>query len=216
MSGSLTLRLLRLEDLDEVTAIYLEYFPHLVQQWYSRAESGKWLYRDLLHALWLANAESFFVAEADGRIAGYLLLTQPNASVPRAAVRSGFWKHIAAHGLSGKYGVPWRAFRRAASAIRGRPRTPIDGPFAGDPHIEVIVVRRELAGRGIGVALLEQAREFCRSRYGRLWLHVERTNSGAIRFYEKTGFRQVASDDFHHVMQSDLIQRNPRELPTQT
>ena len=47
-----------------------------------------------------------------------------------------------------------------------------------------LFVRREARGRGIGRALMDEAK----GRRERLRLHVYRKNAGALRFYRREGF----------------------------
>ena len=202
------IRPLRETELDEVTAIYVETFPHLVCQWYASPEKGTVLYRDMMYAFLLANPNSFFVAESGAQIAGYLLLRLPHASVAGSVLASGFWKRIVAHAMSGKYGFPWRALRRVMQTVGGLQVSAREKPVAHLPHVEVIVVRSQCTGKGIGRALLERARAFCVGKYDGIWLHVEQVNEGAIRFYERIGFKNVAANDFQRVMKWE-IDRTP-------
>lgn len=55
-----------------------------------------------------------------------------------------------------------------------------------------IAVRPELRGRGLGARLLEQVVAVSRRRgVAKLYLEVRDSNDGAIRLYERFGFREV-------------------------
>ena len=54
-----------------------------------------------------------------------------------------------------------------------------------EEHIEGIFVRTQAQGQGIGRNLLD----FVKSRKERLSLNVYQKNSGAVRFYQREGFR---------------------------
>ena len=54
-----------------------------------------------------------------------------------------------------------------------------------EEHIEGIFVRTQAQGQGIGRNLLD----FVKNRKERLSLNVYQKNSGAVRFYEREGFR---------------------------
>jgi ribosomal protein S18 acetylase RimI-like enzyme len=56
---------------------------------------------------------------------------------------------------------------------------------------------REWQSRGVGMLLLQHAVAIARKRGGTsLWLTVNKENTGAVRFYERNGFRQIGFTDF--------------------
>lgn len=57
---------------------------------------------------------------------------------------------------------------------------------AGDIQINNIAIRPDLRRQGLGTTLLMHA---ARGRGGKVFLEVDETNTAAIRFYEKNGFR---------------------------
>jgi len=61
--------------------------------------------------------------------------------------------------------------------------------------IDKIYVHPNLQGSGIGSRVLS----YLIDQYGdkRIWLRVNRGNSGAVRLYEKHGFKTIAHKDFH-------------------
>jgi GNAT superfamily N-acetyltransferase len=62
-----------------------------------------------------------------------------------------------------------------------------------------ILVLPELRGRGVGSAVLRDVIAAAADRPVRL--NVSRFNSGAMRLYERMGFRRVGGDEAQHVME---------------
>lgn len=72
-------------------------------------------------------------------------------------------------------------------------------------YIDDFCVEERCRGNGIGTALLRIAEEHCFSQPRHRWLdtvgfdtivlHAERSNKGAIRLYEKSGFVEFCSDE---------------------
>jgi len=64
-------------------------------------------------------------------------------------------------------------------------------PEDGEMIVDMLAVRREFRGRGIGRGLLEWVSGFAKDRgYNRLRLHVTDRNHRAKSFYEDVGFRE--------------------------
>jgi len=61
--------------------------------------------------------------------------------------------------------------------------------------IDKIYVHPKLQGTGIGSRILSYLLEEYRDK--RIWLRVNRGNSGAVKLYEKQGFRVIERKDFH-------------------
>jgi ribosomal protein S18 acetylase RimI-like enzyme len=67
-----------------------------------------------------------------------------------------------------------------------------EGPAA---YLYAFRVKPEYQNQGIGMQLLQEAEELCRSRgLRRLLISVSRSNPGARRLYERFGFVYVAED----------------------
>lgn len=88
----------------------------------------------------------------------------------------------------------WQLIRNLkAGALRA---ALLGGAFEHDPEdgemiVDMLAVRREFRGRGIGRRLLEWVACFAKGRgYARLRLHVTDSNHRAKRFYERAGFRE--------------------------
>ena len=61
-------------------------------------------------------------------------------------------------------------------------------------HVEEIVVARECRRAGVGTALMEAARRWaCDRGLGRIQLGVWASNSSAVRFYKKRGFKTITA-----------------------
>lgn len=192
-------------ELNQAAQLYVDAFPQMVRQWYTDPQKGFWLYRDWLKLVWKSGAESFFAARTTQGLAGYLLLVEPGVNLRSALIGTGMWREIGARALSGQYGLPLRALGRAIKVLVGWPLSPLEAGMADSPLVEILVVRPEYAGKGIGSLLLSRAREFSSAQYARIWLHVRRDNPGAMAFYQRHGFRVIGSDRKRHLMQIDLV-----------
>lgn len=76
---------------------------------------------------------------------------------------------------------------------------------SSQPHelrIVEIMVAPELRGRGIGAAAIRQIQRIAREAGKPLRLNVYAANQGAIRLYERLGFRIVEGNEVQHVMES--------------
>lgn len=66
------------------------------------------------------------------------------------------------------------------------------------PHLVAMFVRPQARRRGVGDLLLRTVVEAARSRgHERLHLHVETSNGGAMRIYERAGFRPEGPAEPH-------------------
>lgn len=75
--------------------------------------------------------------------------------------------------------VAWRAFKGGIMA-----------------YIETLEVIPSQRGKGIGAELLRRVEDSARTAGAlSLWLHVDQTNLGAIRLYERHGFRSHGSEE---------------------
>jgi ribosomal protein S18 acetylase RimI-like enzyme len=61
-------------------------------------------------------------------------------------------------------------------------------------YVHTISVASEHRGRGFGSEMIERAA----AEHGPLYLHVNRENEAAIRFYERNGFKQLAEGSMMH------------------
>ncbi|MFW6312723.1 MAG: GNAT family N-acetyltransferase [Spirochaetota bacterium] len=61
-------------------------------------------------------------------------------------------------------------------------------------YVHTISVGADFRGRGFGSQMIERVA----SEHGALYLHVNRDNEGAIRFYERNGFQRLAEGSMVH------------------
>jgi diamine N-acetyltransferase len=111
---------------------------------------------------------------------------------------------------------PWAAYGYAASTLSAflaghepgsrRLALSVDGAVAGaavvrpgwlrGPYLQFLAVVPEAQGRGIGGALLAwMEREARAAKERNLWVAASEINTGAIRLYERHGFKQIAALD---------------------
>jgi ribosomal protein S18 acetylase RimI-like enzyme len=107
----------------------------------------------------------------------YMLARFQNGPAVREQIAAGYRYYLVAHrGRSVGYFalVPW--------------------PEASSAQLSKIYVSKEQRGRGLGRAIVAFAvRDCLRMGIGKLWLTVNRHNTGSISFYERLGFVKVES-----------------------
>lgn len=75
-------------------------------------------------------------------------------------------------------------------------------------EIERIYVRREYQGQGIGKYFIKKALDIAKKQHKkRIWLGVWERNIGAIKFYQRMGFREYGTHTFHFggEKQTDIV-----------
>ncbi len=76
--------------------------------------------------------------------------------------------------------------------LGGLPWAKVDAEDAGRVNLFQVWVAPEWRGRGVAAALLDEALAWARSRGTRVvHLGVNNANAGAIRLYQRAGFRQI-------------------------
>ena len=188
------------KEVDAAVRIYLHSFPHRVHKWFHKEGHAIQFYRDMMELMRLAYGKTFFTARCNGQLIGYLILTMPNRSLFPALLREGFLLRVVAHALLGRYGFSFSVLSRILQAFFALQNSSLESEPSDCPHVCVVAVDKRFTGRGIGSALIEQARIACLEAFGRIWLYVEIENVGAIRLYERIGFRIVKSDPSQHLM----------------
>ena len=68
-----------------------------------------------------------------------------------------------------------------------------------------IMILPEMRGRGIGTATLREILSIARGQGKPVLLNVNLTNHGAIRLYERLGFRRIRSDEVQLLMEASLV-----------
>ncbi|MGH9816145.1 MAG: GNAT family N-acetyltransferase [Candidatus Acidiferrales bacterium] len=189
-------------DLDEAARIFVEQFPERADRWFAKRSHALCFYRDLMELLWRMHGSTFYVARQAGALRGYLVLTVPGRSLVRGMTSGTFFVRAAAHGISGRYG--FRALPKVVKELAGLGKSSQAEEVLAAPCVYVVAVASHSTGKGIGSRLLEDALRFCRGRFSAVWLNVEKENCGAIRIYERLGFRSIASDDTQFTMLCQL------------
>jgi ribosomal protein S18 acetylase RimI-like enzyme len=195
--------LAKISDLETAARIFVQSFPRRVNKWFSKERQARQFYHDLLELMLMAHPRTFFVARQNDAVVGFLILTLPGTSLGRALLRNRFVLHLAARYAGGRYGLSLSLFTTALRSVVAAPFSRKAGAHK-DPHVYVVAVDKDHTGKGIGSALIEQAKVASRNKFPRLMLYVDVDNVGATRLYERTGFRIVKSDSFQHEMVCDF------------
>lgn len=201
---AITYSVIEKADVDSAARIYVQAFPHRTRKWFREDDRAFAFYRDLFQWMRLVHGNTFFAARRQAELVGFLILTLPDARYLRAAWKEGFCLRVAWHALSGRYSHSISFLSAVLAGLLGRGSAPSDSSRVNVPHVYVVAVEKTNTGRGIGSALIEQARAACARRYCQISLSVERENVKAVRLYERIGFRIVSSDAHQHAMIWDL------------
>jgi ribosomal-protein-alanine N-acetyltransferase len=76
-------------------------------------------------------------------------------------------------------------------------------------HLHGLILRKEFQGRGIGGRVLEMLETRFSGRVDTIELGVHRSNTGAVRLYERTGYRtaETRGDLGFLILRKDLADR---------
>lgn len=201
---SITYSVIGRADVESAARIYVQTFPHRVRKWFHDDDRAFAFYRDLFEWMRLVHGNTFFSARRQAELVGFLILTLPDVRHLQAAWREGFCLRAAWHALSGRYSYSISFLSAVLAELFGRSSSAPNQSLMKAPHVYVVAVEKKNIGRGIGSALIEQARMACAGRYSRMSLFVERENAKAVQLYERIGFRIVSSDAQQHAMIWDL------------
>lgn len=174
-------------DLPGVAEVFTAAFPESVRHVSGNApEIG--VLADLFALARCAEPGSLLVAEADGRIAGYVLAPAHMSLLQRAAFRHGSWLRLVGHWLAGRYGPRWRVVRRTLAGKLAFLR--FSRRFAScEARILSIAVHPDFQGRGLGRKLLEAGLGYLRAEGAPcVRLEVRPDNDPARHLYEQYGF----------------------------
>jgi ribosomal protein S18 acetylase RimI-like enzyme len=186
-------------EIDRAAQIFVETFPDRVALLFSRTEPAIAFYADLFELVRRAYGDTFFAARTDDRLVGFLAMTEGTQRLLRAGLKGGYLARTAVRAVTGRYGSGARLARRLVASLAGGRKERAHG-FDRLPQVYVIATESGMTGRGIGSTLLALARTAWEPRVDRIWLRVEAHNDGAIRLYEKVGFRLAASDATENIM----------------
>lgn len=181
-------------EVESAAAIFVRVFRRQVERLFSNDSHARRFYRDLLELVRLKQRDTFFVARAsDQSVAGFLALVLPQRR-PVGSYISQLTR-MTLRLATGSYGVPLRIVRHAMSrATTSEPRV-LQHARRSYPLVYVVAMDERWTGQGVGSALLAHARDACLPHWNAMWLLVESDNQGAIRFYERHGFRLIGEHD---------------------
>lgn len=134
----------------------------------------------------------FLAAREDGQLVGYAIFVTSLKRVQREAIRRGAVLRWAWAALRGGFGLRVSAVPRILLNKLMFLRTGTRYRSEGDAQLLNIAVDPQAQGRGVATALVE-AGLFAMRDLGvpEVRLEVRPWNRGAIRLYEKTGWREV-------------------------
>ncbi|MFQ5698647.1 MAG: GNAT family N-acetyltransferase [Myxococcota bacterium] len=193
-------------DLEAVAQLYRVSFPERVARLGRERSARAWVH-DQLELLCARYPRTSFVAEREGRLAGFLILTVPRGGPIPVAGADLERRRMLRRALTGVYGLPLRAALDAGLSRLGALGTGL--PLRRTPHVAAIAVDAAFARSGVGRALVSRAREVCAGSFRAIWLNVETHHAAAICFYERLGFRCLRRGRREQRMWLDL--GDPRE-----
>lgn len=187
MEQTISYRHARPDDLPGMAAVFLAAFPESVRHYVGHVIPTR-VMEDLFAVALDVEPDAAFVAERDGRIAGYIL-----APARLSAIISGARRRLGAFAwrwLTGRYGIGLRpvgvALRNAVAFLHDA--RPADN-LASDARILSVAVHPDAQGHGIGGELLRLGLRYLISRgEKRVRLEVRPGNAPAVHLYQKLGF----------------------------
>ncbi len=198
-TDTIVYRLVEPRDIDHACRIFIESFPHRIRRLFNREEHGRCFLSDLIQWYIHAYSQTFFTAQCNGQLVGYLILTMPHQRTWPNLFRQGWVFRVMAHALTGRYG-----FRFLGQVIKRLARSIIfissTQPPRHTPHIPIVAVDNRYSGKGIGSHLMSQAMNACRPSPGKMWLNVETDNHQVILWYKHLGFQIIDTDPEQHMM----------------
>ncbi len=187
-----TIRPARREDLPALAELFAACFPASVAHVAGRLDASLAL-QDLFALVLDTEPQALLVAEADGRLAGYVLAPSRTPRLRWVAFWRGHLLRAAWRWLTGRYGLRWRALclslRDKLAFLRGaRLAQP------SEARILSLAVHPDFRGQGLGRRLLEAGLQYLHTRAVPLVrLEVRPDNLPARRLYEQAGFQNVAT-----------------------
>lgn len=176
------------EDLAVVTDLFLQSFPSLVRERFPQPDAARRFYFDLFRLIAGLTPTTAFAERRHGDLRGFLFLTPPRLLTVGRLLTSPLAWTLACRASAGRYGSPIRVLRGLGARAAGLPGAEERRLDSEAACVYAVAVAPTDTGQGIGTALLNRAKAWCRSRRLNLWLHVECSNQGAVRFYEHAEF----------------------------
>ena len=184
-------RLMQPADLLAVAALFYESFSASVLYYCGRPPTTQAM-ADVFACVRAAEPDSAYVAEADGRVAGYAFTPVRLSAIWREAVFGGHVFLWAWRWLSGRYGFGWGPVWRLLANKTDFFSSALTDRFAAAARILSIAVGRAYRGRGVGRLLFANAMErFARLGVERVRLDVRPDNAAALALYRGFGFQEA-------------------------
>jgi ribosomal protein S18 acetylase RimI-like enzyme len=194
---------IRADEVPAAARIFVDTFAPRVRAIIARTDHAYAFYADLFEMKRQRWPDGFLAAR-DERLAGFLILTRARAAPGARAGARRFAARMIARLLRGSYGWPLPILQQALAATRREYDERATRPLRDVPHVYAVAVHPEATRRGIGSGLVHAARDACQPGDGSMWLRVEADNEGAIRLYERLGFRFLVRGAREHLMVWDF------------
>ncbi len=209
-NSDLACRTAERSDLPGVAEVFAAAFPESVRH-VAGATPAAAVLAEIFALARTAEPGSLMVAEADGRIAGYVLAPAHMARLQRAVLWSGSWLRLAGHWLAGRFGPRWRVLRLTLAGKLAFLR--FSRQFQScEARILSIAVHPDFQGRGLGRLLLEAGlAHLAAARVPCVRLEVRPDNAPARHLYEQYGF--VALGTYEDPQGPWLVMLKPGEEP---
>jgi ribosomal protein S18 acetylase RimI-like enzyme len=171
----------------------------------------------LIAALYAAflDRSIFLVHASDGLVDGFVLGGSPRAMLD---CRLAFFRKFALSCLANVVRRPrlWPRVFRSLVKLVGKCLSSVAGALPREEiRLLAIAVAAGATRRGVGTALVECFEEAVAATSGTYSLNVLKTNSAAIRFYEKSAFRYVGETAIAWTLRKELAAHPGRlELPS--
>ncbi|NMB46389.1 MAG: GNAT family N-acetyltransferase [Firmicutes bacterium] len=190
-------------ELSSVSQIFLQGFADSVNHYVGGSSAGiEQALEDVFAAILECQPQSFLVANAKGKIGGYIIAIPDMQELWRYVVLQGHLGKWAKRWLQGEYGIgllqvlalALNKLGFALSQIRLNAKTPkLRGHTA---QILSIAVHPSYRGQGIGHALLQKAIAYLATTPATLVkLEVRPDNVPARRLYESMGFQAISTSE---------------------
>lgn len=203
-------------DLAPISRVFLIGFSQSVAHYVGGHTSGiERAVQDVFTAIWEHEPDCMLVADANGKILGYIIAVPNMSRFWWHVIKGGYWWHWARRWLQGDYGLGLREVTNlarnklgfASAQIQLQQKIP---RFRGQPaQVLSIAVHPSCRGQGIGGSLLQAALTYLTTTTASyVKLEVRPDNPSARRLYESAGFKAVSttydSQGPWHVMLKNL------------